>query len=137
MVYLDSNVFLYASLYDASSNAKARAALRLIDEVADGKVRATSSILAWDEVVWVTWKLLGRERAFKVGSVVIRLKDVRFVDVSRKTILKAEEICQKYELRPRDAIHAATAILEGEREVITEDDEFDKVREIRRVSLLG
>jgi len=34
-----------------------------------------------------------------------------------------------------NAIHAATAILNGEREIITDDADFDKVKELRRISL--
>ncbi len=39
MIYLDSNVFLYAILHDGSSNAKSRRAADILRGVEDGKVR--------------------------------------------------------------------------------------------------
>ncbi len=50
MLYIDSNVFLYAVLNQERIGTRARA---LLDEVQHGKESAYSSALTFDEIVWV------------------------------------------------------------------------------------
>lgn len=47
-------------------------------------------------------------------------------------MIRAQELVERYQLKPRDAIHVSTALTAGEREIISDDAELDTVREIRR-----
>jgi len=135
MVYLDSNVFLYTILHDGSSNPKARRAADILRGVEEGKVKGFSSLLTWDEVVWVVWRLSGYEYALRAGMSMLRIQNMVYVGVDERVILRAQDLMGRHRLRPRDAIHASTAMLVGERELVSDDADFDGVRDIERTPL--
>lgn len=137
MVYLDANLFVYAITHDPSEHPKARAATAILARMVTGELRAVTSFLTWDEVVWVVWRLTGLENAIRAGRALLTLRNLNFIKVDLQIILKSQELVAKYGLKPRDAIHAATALVEGEREIVSDDKELDVVREIRRIPLVG
>ena len=53
MVYLDSNVFVYAVTHDPSKNKKAEDALAVLRNIEESKIKGVTSLLTWDELVWV------------------------------------------------------------------------------------
>lgn len=136
MVYLDSNVFLYPLVYDERAEPKAKAAARVLRDVTGGRVKGVSSALTWDEVVWVVWRVVGYDEAVKAGSRLLSLSNVEFVEVSDLVLVKAQALVEKYGLKPRDSIHVATALLVREVEVVSDDEELDRVREIKRIPLI-
>ncbi|MGQ9468808.1 MAG: type II toxin-antitoxin system VapC family toxin [Nitrososphaerales archaeon] len=135
MVYLDSNVSLYTILYDPRINPKAKRAVSVLSSVEEGKIKGTSSLLTWDEVVWVVWKLVGYEYALKASASMLKVPNMNFFGVNEKTILKANDLVERYKLKPRDAIHISTALLIGEKEIMSDDEEFDVVKGIKRIPL--
>jgi predicted nucleic acid-binding protein len=134
MVYLDSNIFLYTILYDSKLN-KAKKAVSVLSSVEEGKTKGTSSLLTWDEVVWVVWKLVGYEYALKASASILRLPNMNFVGVNERIILKAHELVDRYKLKPRDAIHVSTALMIGEKEIMSDDEEFDVVKSVKRIPI--
>ena len=135
MVYLDSNVFIYAIAYDAERFSEAVKVRKILLDMDKGVKRFVSSLVTWDEVVWVVWRLFGYEDAVKAGSVMLKLDGLKYVELSNAIVIKAQELVDKYRLRPRDAIHIATAVTVGEREIVSDDKEFDVVKEVRRIPL--
>ena len=63
MVYLDSNVFVYAVTHDQARSGKAKRAIGILRDVEEGKTRGVTSLLTWDELAWIVWRLEGRKRA--------------------------------------------------------------------------
>lgn len=92
-----------------------------------------TSVLSWDEIVFVVGKFLGKEIAKREGSKFFKLPNLEFADAKKDVILRAQKIVEKYNLKPRDAIHSATAIHFNINEIISEDEDFDKVDELKRV----
>jgi predicted nucleic acid-binding protein len=135
MVYLDSNVFVYSVTHDPAKSEKARDAIRILREVEEGETRGVTSILTWDELAWVVWKLEGREAGTKAAASFLRLQNLTLMTISFATVLRAQELVERYQLKPRDAIHISTALTAGEKEIISDDVELDAVREVRRVPL--
>ena len=135
MVHLDSNVFLYAILYDGSSNPKSRRAADILRGVEDGKFRGFSSLLAWDEVVWVVWRLSGYEYALRAGASMLRIPNMVFVGVDERVILRAQDLVERHKLKPRNAIRVSTAMLVGEREMVSDDADLDEVKDVERTPL--
>lgn len=135
MVYLDANVIVYAVTHDPAKYKKAKEAIRVLRDIEEGKRRGVTSLLTWDEVSWVVWKLEGREAAIKAGSALLKLQNLNLISVNLSVMLRAQELLERYQLKPRDAIHVSTALLAAEREIISDDSDLDVVREITRVSL--
>ena len=135
VTYLDANVFAFASALSEISAAETTYSQRILAKVANGKLPASTSVLTWDEVVWVCRRELPFAEALSKGNSVLVFPNLKISDVTLTVIRSAAELATTYNLKPRDAIHAATAILHGEKEIITDDADFDKIRELRRVSL--
>jgi len=132
MVYLDSNVFVYAVTHDQARSGKAKRAISILRDVEDGKTRGVTSLLTWDELAWVVWRLEGREAGIRAGAAFLKLQNLSLLTVGLPVMLRAQELVDRYQLKPRDAIHVSTALTAGEREIISEDAEPDVVREIIR-----
>lgn len=132
MAYLDSNVFLYPVLYDPDSVEKARNARGILDQIVSGELKAYTSTLTWDEVTWVTTRLLSRDDGVNQGRKLLGFPNLGFIDVSVKTLSTAQSLMGKYGLKPRDAIHVASALNQNIRTVISDDSELDAIKEIQR-----
>jgi uncharacterized protein len=135
MAYLDSNVFVYAVTHDPERNAKAREAIGVLRQVEEGEIKGITSSLTWDELSWVVWRLHGREAALKAGAAFLKLQNLSLHAVNLSVILRAQELAGRYTLKPRDAIHVATALTAGEKEIISDDADLDVVSALKRRAL--
>jgi predicted nucleic acid-binding protein len=61
------------------------------------------------------------------------LSNLKFLMVKSTTVFKAQEIAEKYRLKPRDAIHAAAAIENKVSTIVSYDKDFDIIDEIKRI----
>jgi len=132
MIYLDSNIFVYAAMNNGQSGEKSR---KLLFDIKKRKIPAYTSILTWDEVVYTIWKKRGKEIALKYSKLFLQLQNIIFVDADYKTISMAQQLMLKYHLKPRDAIHAATAIKNKIKKFASDDSDFDKVKELKRIKI--
>ena len=130
--YLDSNVFLYPLLYGGD---KAKGAIEILRGFLDKEFIAYTSLLTWDEFVYVLRKEKGKDIAGEESKKFLNLPNLVFLDVKRDILFKAQELISEHNLRPRDAIHAASAILNGINEIISDDEDFDRLKELKRVKL--
>lgn len=135
MVYLDSNVFVFAVTHDPDRYSKAKKSIALLKSVEDGEIEAATSFLTWDELTWVVWKLEGREAGIRSGTALLKLDNLTLLPVNFSVMLRAQKLIERYQLKPRDSIHVASALISGEKEIISDDAELDIVKEIRRRSL--
>ena len=135
MVYLDSNVFVYAVTHDPSKSKKASRAIGILREVEEGRLRGVTSLLTWDELAWVVWKLEGREAGVRAGAAFLKLQNLLLLPPSLSVMVRAQELVERYQLKPRDAIHVSTALTAAEREIVSDDAELDVVKEIKRRAL--
>jgi len=134
LLYIDSNVFIYPAIYDPDAIPEAARAKARLDEIASGSVKACTSALTWDEVTWVTRRLFGSERAAAQGASFLKLPNLRLLRVDLEIISLAQSLLQKHSLKPRDAIHAATATRNGIDKILSYDEDFDVLPNLVRVS---
>lgn len=133
MLYLDANVFIHAAL---DEGPRGRAAARLLESVGDGKESAATSALTLDEVVWKLMRVAGRPAALEQGRRLMALP-VRLLDVKATDVQEALRLMARYpSLKPRDAIHAAVALNAGLFSIVSDDPDFDAVRELTRRPLV-
>jgi predicted nucleic acid-binding protein len=136
MQYIDSNVFLYPALYRADTQPKAKKAKEILQKIESGELLAATSTLTWDEVVWVATKLLGRTDGIAQGRKLLGFPNLEFINVDEGVIAQAQTLMDKYKLSPRDSIHASSALNRKIKQIISDDEDFDQVKEITRTPLL-
>jgi len=68
MIYLDSNVFIYAALSTEELGQRARA---ILAKVQRGEEQVASSALTFDELVWAVKKHRSLEDAIVVGETFL------------------------------------------------------------------
>lgn len=129
MIYLDAGVFIYAALNRQSIGRRARS---LIQRVTEGKEEAASCALTIDEIIWVVSKHRSREDALAAGRAFLAVSNLKVLPVNQDALISALTLMRRYELDPRDAIHASTALLNRCTSIVSADAHFDSVVEIPR-----
>ena len=132
MHYIDSNVFLYPVLYRADVQPKAKKAKEILLKVESGSLSAFTSTLTWDEVVWVVSRVMTRNDGISQGQKLLGFPNLQFINVDEGVLTQAQTLMNKYKLSPRDSIHAASALDRRIKTIISDDEGFDQVKEIRR-----
>jgi uncharacterized protein len=135
MQYVDSNVFLYSVLYSPDLELKAKRAKEILQKIENKELSAATSILTWDEVVWVATKLLGRSGGITLGQKLLGFPNLEFISVYEAIIAQAQSLMGKYKLSPRDSIHVASALSRKATIIISDDEDFDQIKEIKRTPL--
>lgn len=135
MQYVDSNVFLYSVLYSPDLEPKAKKAKEILQKIENKELSAATSTLTWDEVVWVASKLLGRIGGVTQGQKLLGFPNLEFICVDETIISQAQSLMDKYKLTPRDSIHVASALNRKATIIISDDEDFDQIKEIKRTPL--
>lgn len=133
MAYVDTNVFVYPLIY-AQTLEETKLATKILHKIAEGGISAQTSSLTWDELVWTVRRFKGAETAQLEGRRLLHFPNLKLLSVDGVLQL-AQVLLEKYNLGPRDAIHIACALKNGITEIISDDKEFDKVKEIKRIGL--
>ena len=131
-VYLDTNVFMYAILDPGKKGKEAEKVLR---KVSARRLGAVTSALTFDELFWNVKKRKGMEEAIKNTEAFLQIPSVKLLAASAQVMNEALQLIKKYSLGPRDAIHAASALLNGVSTIVSEDTDFDRVLELKRLNL--
>lgn len=132
MKYLDSNIFIFAFISDDKNSELCKSVL---EKVSSGSLTACTSVLAWDEITWIARKSLGRQDSLDEGKKFLEFPFMDILDADESTVRLAQNLIEKYDINPRDAIHAATAINAGAKEIITDDSDFDRIKELKRLTI--
>ena len=135
MPYIDSNVFIYAILYDAEFEPKAKKAKQILCGIEKGELSACTSTLTWDEVVWVVSKVLGKNEGINQGQKLLGFPNLEFICADENILGRAQALMSKYNLSPRDSIHIASAVGRKIKTIISDDKDADQVDEIKRTPL--
>lgn len=135
MAYIDANVFIYPVLYSEEEEPKSRKALDVLRRVAKGELSAYTSTITWDEVIWVVTKTMGKNEALNQGQKLLGFLNLKFISVDEHVLSQAQALITKYNLRPHDSIHVASAINKKIFNLISDDKDLDKVKEIKRIPL--
>jgi predicted nucleic acid-binding protein len=135
MQYVDSNVFLYSVLYSPDLEPKAKRAKEILQKIENKELIAATSTLTWDEVVWVATKLLGRSGGISQGQKLLGFPNLEFINVDEGVIAHAQSLMDKYKISPRDSIHVASALSRKATIIISDDEDFDQIKEIERTPL--
>jgi len=133
LVYVDSNVFLYSIVYEPGAVEEARESKDFLLKISEGLVEACTATITWDEVVWVVRKMFGLKPSIELGRKFLEFPNLKFLNVKRDVVFRAQRLMEKYGIKPRDAIHAAVALENGVETIVTYDRDFDRLEEIKRL----
>ena len=131
MIYIDANFFVFANLIVDDKGDRAR---NILKQIINGKKAITSS-LALDEVMWVLVKNNKLTELRKIIEEIYSIKNLEVKEVSATTPLIALTFIEKYNLKPRDAFHLAIMENFNVKEILSDDSDFDKVRNIKRIKI--
>ncbi|MBI2583940.1 MAG: type II toxin-antitoxin system VapC family toxin [Candidatus Aenigmarchaeota archaeon] len=129
MIYLDSNVFITATIKSDERGQKCR---ELIRDIATGETKAASSALTFDEIFWRVKKEGGFDMALIAARTFLEMPNLVIIETNETILLEAYNLIKNYKLDPRDAIHAASAIVHGIFTIISDDPDFDRIKEMNR-----
>jgi uncharacterized protein len=128
MLYLDSNVFIYAAINTQAPGEKARA---LLQKIQLGEEKAETSALTFDEVFWAV-KKHSQSAAVEACQALLNFPNLEIVPFDRELALLALRLIEEHHLAPRDAIHAATAVADKVDVIVSTDAHFDSIKETKR-----
>lgn len=134
MKYIDSNIFIYPIIADEKTERKAFLAKSVLLKLVESSLKGCTAVLTWDEIVWSVRRFIDKYTAAKEGKKFLEFP-IKLLKVDELVIIKAQELIEKYNLKPRDAIHASCAIKNNIREIISDDEDFDKVKELKRIPI--
>lgn len=125
--YIDSNIFIYSIIDDGALGEQAR---EILEMVQNGALDAYTSVLTFDEIVFIVKKIKGQKQAIAAGTAFLDFNNLRIVETKKETARLALQAMEKYSLLPRDAIHYSTMKLLGLTEIVSEDKDFKQIKEI-------
>lgn len=129
MVYLDSNVFVFAVL---SKDELGNAARRILVNLS--KVKARTCCLAIDELAWAILRKSDIKTVVENCRAVLALRDLDVSPVELGDMWEMTQEMEMFNLRPRDALHLAVMRRIGESSIVSEDEHFDKT-DIKRIPI--
>jgi predicted nucleic acid-binding protein len=129
MKFLDANVFLFARLDDGRRGEAARGILRGVD----GAHPAATTAVVLNEVFWNLRKQIGMAEALEKSAQLARMPGLRILEVGERAWTQALELMTKHRhLKPNDALHAAAALGAGIGTIVSSDEDFDGLGDLRR-----
>ncbi len=132
MMYLDANFFIFALLDNTRKGEKAR---EIQQKLIEGKENAVTSALALDEVMWVLRKNKKQHLLRKIIEDIYAHPRLVVREVHEEVPLRALQYIEEFNLKPRDAFHAA--VMEGFliTAIVSDDVDFDRIKKIKRIAL--
>jgi predicted nucleic acid-binding protein len=129
-VLIDSAIPLYALGGPSPQREHCQAVLRAI---ADGKVDAFASVEMIQEVVFHRMRVTGdRSKAVREGRDLLEL--VIVLDFVSKVLATTLPLIETAGIRGRDAVHAATALVNGVECLVSTDPAFDGIPGLKWVT---
>ncbi|MEK6873346.1 MAG: type II toxin-antitoxin system VapC family toxin [Nanoarchaeota archaeon] len=130
-IYIDVSIFIQAVLRDEKS------CRQILSRIVNNEIKVITSVLSWDELVYIIRKFTNKDIAIVEGEKFLRFPNLTFISAKKEVINEAQQLVEKYNLQPRDAIHAATALINGCTEIISDDSDFDKVKGLKRIGIIN
>ena len=130
MIYIDANIFILAITNSGIYGETARIFLKSLR-----KEKAATSTLTFDEIVWKVLQIKGFDAAMSVANNLIKMENLTWLDVNLSVLSKSTNLMKSYGLFPRDSIHAACALNNNIFTILSEDKDFDEIKDLKRKSI--
>jgi len=133
--YLDANIFVYWLCKHPTFGEVARGWIKSVEEARKGKY-ATSTLTIYQTLVIIAG-LTGRNlKDQRLVEEIIRsitdLAGLTIIPLTQKDLTQAANLMKEYELDYEDALHLSAALKSRAKEIISNDQDFDKTPLKRR-----
>jgi predicted nucleic acid-binding protein len=118
IVGLDTSVFVYHLEAHPRYQPLTQ---ELLAGVQDGRQTAVTSVITVMELTVRPWQLERPAVAREYEALLVHFPNLALVDVSRDVARRAAQLRARYNVRPADALQAATALLNGATGFVTND----------------
>lgn len=129
-IFLDSNFLIYVNaMTDDKREGVDKLFRRLLEE------SLFINMLVIDETLYTSKRY---QVPYNVTLNFLReivLPYVEIIPIEEEDLKPTEKYLLKYGLKPSDAIHLATMEKAGVNHIVTEDEEFNRVEEVKRIWL--
>ena len=129
MMFADANLFVYAELDNTEKGDLAR---KFIELAINKNIKIAISVLVLDEIAWAVKKLSNYDNAIEYCEKIIELPNLEILSLPSSLVPKIIKY-MKLGIKPRDAIHIATMLEHGIFTIVSDDSDFDKIKEIERL----
>jgi predicted nucleic acid-binding protein len=133
--YVDINIFVYWLGNHPTFGKQAHQWIKKIEEARRGKY-ATSSLTLYQILVimsGLTGKNLKDQKLVEeITNSIISLPGLTIIPLTEKDIIQAKSLMEEYQLDYEDALHLAAALKIKAKEIISNDQDFNKTP-LRRI----
>ena len=129
--FLDSTTLIHAIDKEAEYQKEC---LNIINKAAKGLINAASSLETLEETLFILSKLTSPETAIRVTRDYLKLQKIKKHEMTQIIFENALEIMENTPIkRPKDAINIATMLEQNIKNIISEDEDYDKTDLVERV----
>ena len=128
-MYIDSNIFIFAAINQDEQGERCRNIIKLIEEE---KISCAASYLMIDEVIWVLKKKIGKKDAITIIKAILSLP-IKWLSIDESSIIRMVSILENTNIDPRDALHIACMLNNGLSTILSEDKDFDRIKNVKRI----
>lgn len=132
MIYIDTNVWIYAAIAHPKYGHRCR---EILERIEKGELEAVISVQVLSEVAGVLYQQYRVKNPTKHVAAILSYP-MRIVNVTPDIVLRAAEYSRDYGILSYDGIHVASAASSLVTDVLSADRELDKVGIIKRVDPL-
>lgn len=131
VAYFDTGVFVTPILRNRSESVVSKC-LEWQRLMKAGTVRAITSYLTWDEVTYLVRRHISSDAAAQTGRKLLSLENLEFAPVDGNVMEVAQMVFERWRTKPRDAIHASSALIKAAGTIVTLDVSDSDYRRLRR-----
>ncbi len=129
MMFVDANLFVYAELDNTEKGDLAR---KFIELTINKNIKIAISVLVLDEIAWAVKKFSDYNNAIEYCEKITELPILEILPLPSSIVPKMIKY-MKLGVKPRDAIHVATMLEHGIFTIVSDDSDFDRIKEIERL----
>lgn len=132
MMFVDSNIFMYASGVESAFKVPS---LRFLHRVAAGTEEACTSVEVLQEILHRYRHIDRWEQGKEVFTLAKKIVP-RVLHIDMAVIEEASDLMDRYPaIYARDAVHASVCLINGIQEIVSFDTDFDMIEGIKRIQL--
>jgi len=133
-VGLDTSVFIYHVEAHEKYVPLTREVLRAVE---GGRPLAVTSVVTLMELTVRPWRERRPGAAREYEALLVHFPHLLLVDVTRDVARRAAQLRARYDVRPADALQAATALVHGATAFVTNDERLSRLVPVIDIVMLN